>query len=93
MRQYKFAAGDFAPSGSDHTIPDAVMDAADLAEIQTLAGIPVAKPVVTETMNISHTAMARVKYMKDNNIKPGTEDWFKLWFSLPYLTGDSGMKK
>jgi aryl-alcohol dehydrogenase-like predicted oxidoreductase len=27
-------------------------------------------------------------WMKQNNIRPGTPEWFKLWFSLPYLTGE-----
>jgi hypothetical protein len=26
--------------------------------------------------------------MKQHNIKPGTPQWFKLWFSLPYMTGE-----
>jgi hypothetical protein len=26
--------------------------------------------------------------MKKHNIKPGTPEWFQLWFSLPYLTGE-----
>ena len=25
---------------------------------------------------------------RENNIKPGTEEWFKLWFSKPSLTGN-----
>jgi len=24
--------------------------------------------------------------MKKHNIKPGTPEWFRLWFTLPYLT-------
>lgn len=92
MRQIKFSASDFVPSG-ESGLPDAVMDPTDLAEIQALAGIPKQMPMVTETMNISHTAMQRVEYMKTHDIKPGTEDWFRLWFSLPYLTGNNGMKK
>ena len=27
-------------------------------------------------------------FKKKHNIKPGTDEWFKLWFSLPYLTGE-----
>jgi hypothetical protein len=26
-------------------------------------------------------AQNKAQLMKDNNIKPGTEEWFKLWFS------------
>ena len=26
--------------------------------------------------------------MRKHNIKPGDAEWFKLWFGLPYLTGE-----
>ena len=26
--------------------------------------------------------------MRKNNIRPGDPEWFKLWFSLPYMTGE-----
>ena len=29
------------------------------------------------------------RYQKDNNIKPGTEAWFKLWFARQYITGET----
>ena len=28
------------------------------------------------------------EYMRKHNIRPGTDEWFKLWFSKPYLTGE-----
>jgi hypothetical protein len=31
--------------------------------------------------------------MKKHDIRPGTEEWFKLWFSLPYLTGEKPIGK
>ena len=43
--------------------------------------------------NISIAGNERGQYMKDHNIKPGTTEWFRLWFSLPYLTGDNGVGK
>ena len=39
--------------------------------------------------NISYTAQEKIDYQNKNNIKPGTPEWFKLWFSLPYLTGEN----
>jgi hypothetical protein len=39
--------------------------------------------------NITHTAAENARIMREQNIKPGTPEWFKLWFSLPYLTGES----
>jgi hypothetical protein len=38
--------------------------------------------------NISATGTKNAELMKENNIKPGTPQWFQLWFSLPYLTGE-----
>lgn len=43
--------------------------------------------------NISIAGNERGQYMKDHNIKPGTSEWFRLWFSLPHLTGDNGVGK
>lgn len=38
--------------------------------------------------NISVTGAEKRKLEKSNNIKPGTPEWFKLWFSKPFLTGE-----
>ena len=38
--------------------------------------------------NITVTAMEKVNMMKANDIRPGTPEWFKLWFSRPYMTGE-----
>jgi hypothetical protein len=37
--------------------------------------------------NISDTAQALKDKEKRLGIKPGDADWFKLWFSKPYLNG------
>lgn len=38
--------------------------------------------------NISVTGMEKRQLEKQHNIKPGSDEWFKLWFSRPYLTGE-----
>ena len=38
--------------------------------------------------NISGTGDNKGKLQREQNIKPGTPEWFKLWFSRPYLTGE-----
>ena len=43
--------------------------------------------------NITVTAAQNAKIMKDKNIKPGTPEWFQLWFSLPYMTGEKKFGK
>ena len=32
-------------------------------------------------------------YNTKDNIQPGTPEWFKLWFSLPKMTGEQPYKK
>jgi len=38
--------------------------------------------------NISVTGMEKRNLEKQHNIKPGTPEWFQLWMSRPYLTGE-----
>lgn len=96
MQQRRFTAGDFVFQGETGT-PDAVLCEEDLLELQRLAGVNSLterkKQKSQDQENISHTAMKRVEYMKKHNIQPGTDEWFALWFSRPYLTGTTGMKK
>jgi len=43
--------------------------------------------------NISITGSEKRKIERENNIQPGTPEWFKLWFSLPKMTGEQPYKK
>ena len=43
--------------------------------------------------NISITGSEKRKLEREHNIQPGTPEWFKLWFSLPKLTGEQPYKK
>ena len=61
----------------------------ELDQIKRLAGINEFRGLKPyEGSNISITGNEKGELMKKHNIKPGTEEWFKLWFSLPYLTGE-----
>jgi hypothetical protein len=42
--------------------------------------------------NISATGTAVQRYQRRKRIQPGTEQWFKLWFALPKLTGENPYK-
>jgi hypothetical protein len=33
------------------------------------------------------------EYMRKHNIRPGTDEWFKLWFARPKLTGENPTPK
>jgi hypothetical protein len=61
----------------------------ELAQLKRLAGVNEYKGLQPYGgSNISITGSEKGKLMKENNIKPGTQEWFKLWFSQPYLTGE-----
>ena len=55
-----------------------------LEELKKLAGI---NQFDQPKENISITGTEKARIQRRNKIKPGSEDWFKLWFSRPYLTG------
>jgi hypothetical protein len=38
--------------------------------------------------NISITGMEKQRLEKELHIVPGSPEWFRLWFSRPYLTGE-----
>ena len=64
----------------------------DIEQLRVLAGIG-NRAVMQEYRgfagsNISVTGNEKGELMKQHNIRPGTEEWFKLWFCLPYLTGE-----
>lgn len=90
MKQYRFNSRDLIP---EESVPDAVLSDDDLRNLQQLAGIaPQNQPLPENITNISHTAMEKVNLMKQHNIKPGTPEWFQIWFSLPYLTNKKPIK-
>jgi len=61
----------------------------EIKTLQRLAGITEFKGYQPfGGSNISITGMEKQRLEKEHNIKPGTPEWFKLWFSKPYLTGE-----
>jgi hypothetical protein len=62
----------------------------NISELKRLAGVNDDKE---EGSNISLTGNEKGELMKKHNIKPGTDEWFQLWFSRPYLTGEQPIGK
>lgn len=61
----------------------------ELTELKRLAGVTEFKGYTAyDGSNISITGNEKGELMKRLNIQPGTPEWFQLWFSLPYLTGE-----
>jgi hypothetical protein len=103
MKQYKITSENSAPLNSDD---DCILPADDyihqLKRIQYLGGLGAEARLneyrahnskVNKGSNISVTAAEKSELMKKHNIKPGTPEWFKLWFSRPYLTGEKPVGK
>ena len=74
----------------------------ELSYLKKLAGINEFKGLQPYGgSNISVTGTEKAKIKREQNIQPGTEEWFKLWFSLPKFmngeravgTGFRGIKK
>ena len=64
----------------------------EIQQLKMLAGIG-NRPLMQEYkgndgINISVTGNEKSQLMKKYDIRPGTDAWFKLWFSKPYLTGE-----
>jgi hypothetical protein len=68
----------------------------DIQQLKLLAGIG-NRAVMQEYQgypgsNISVTGNEKGELMRQHNIRPGTDEWFRLWFSKPYLTGETPVK-
>lgn len=60
----------------------------NLDDLKKLAGVDVIRNDNNQSLeNISHTAQALKDKEKRLDLKPGDPEWFKLWFSRPYMTG------
>ena len=68
-----------------------------IEDLQRLAGVRTqgygnSLRKTSEGSNISLTGNEKAELQKKHNIEPGTPEWFQLWFSLPYLTGEKPIK-
>jgi hypothetical protein len=67
-----------------------MQDIVDLERLKKLAGIDSTVPAESASP-LTHGGTEKGEYMKKHNIRPGTEEWFKLWFSRPGLTGEKSI--
>jgi hypothetical protein len=75
-------------------------DMDELAKLKKLAGINEFKGYLRYDpadpyggSNISITGMEKRELERKHKIQPGTPEWFQLWFSKPYLTGEKPVGK
>jgi hypothetical protein len=65
------------------------MEEIDLERLRKLAGINSSGAEDGTESPLTHGGSEKGEYMRKHNIQPGTEAWFKLWFSRPRLTGEN----
>jgi hypothetical protein len=58
----------------------------ELDKLRKLAGID--KPNGSQSPVSGEIGTKKAEYQRQHNIRPGTDEWFKLWFSRPKLTGE-----
>lgn len=92
MKQYRITTQDLNQDSNDdcYLAPDD-----PIHELKALAGLGglggearLQEYRANQGSNISVTGSNKGKIQREQNIKPGTPEWFKLWFSLPYMTGE-----
>lgn len=98
MKQYKVTSANFYQAGESGD-PDAFMDPTALAELKKLAGI---NSLIETSLNVpqdteepfspvgavNNNLSQKRQIEKDLNIKTGTDEWFRLYFARPELTGE-----
>lgn len=63
----------------------------ELEDLKRLAGVGSYSgltPYSSVEENVGSLANKLSKVQKKRKIQPGTEAWFRLWFSKPWLTGE-----
>lgn len=63
-----------------------------LDELKRLSGNGKITGETTVTPNYT-LASQKAQYMRENNIKPGDKEWFKVMFAKPELTGENPFPK
>jgi hypothetical protein len=65
----------------------------ELSGVRSFANNARMSAYIPEGSNISITGTEKAELQRKHNIQPGTPEWFQLWFSLPYLTGELPISK
>ena len=65
----------------------------ELERIKQLAGVDNISTDPSMGENLSLHGTKKAEYQRKHNVRPGTDEWFKLWFARPKLTGEEPMPK
>lgn len=92
MKQYKITTDNISKDTEEDCVLDPNDPMNEIKRMQYLGGVGY-QPYVPEGINISTSGTETRELERKHNIKPGTPEWFQLWFSLPYLTGEKKVGK
>ena len=65
----------------------------NIEDLKKLAGVNNLPQEDSVGENLSLIGTKKAEYQRKHNIRPGTDEWFKLWFARPKLTGENPMPK
>jgi hypothetical protein len=92
MKQYKITSDHINQDSADDCYLDPNDPIHEIKAIQHLAGLGsdarLHELKANQGSNISVTGNEKGRIQREQNIRPGTPEWFQLWFSLPYMTGE-----
>ena len=60
-------------------------------DLKRLAGVTGVTESYGETISQNGTDFGKIQ--RERNIRPGSDEWFRLWFSKPKLTGETPYDK
>ena len=102
MKQYRITSDNIPQDSTDDAYLAPEDPIHELKIVQYLAGLGgqarlqeyrAHQNEINKGSNITVTSAEKVKLMKENDIRPGTPEWFRLWFSRPYLTDEKPIGK
>ena len=65
----------------------------NIEDLKKLAGVNNLPQEDSVGENLSLIGTKKAEYQRKHKIRPGSDEWFKLWFARPKLTGETPMPK
>ena len=97
MKQYKITTEHLNQDSPDDCLLSPDDPIHEIKQLKYLAGLGAPARLQEykgmQGSNVSATGMSNQELERKHNIKPGTPEWFQLWFSKPYLTGEKKVGK
>ena len=92
-QKHRITTDNITPPGRDDCVLSEDDVAREIARLQFLGGLgnldrSTEYRSEPQGSNISLTGSEKRALERKHNIQPGTDAWFQLWFSRPYLTNE-----